>query len=472
MISTDERQARRETLSKAVGRAILLMGNDEQPRNLPMVALPFRQDSSFLYYTGCDEPGAAALIRDGECTLFLHQVGEGDALWHGPTPTIEQRAGALGVSDVRPADELAGVVASTLAEGPIATMAVSDPGRTQLASWWSNRALAFGAQHGDDDLVDCVIAQRRTKSAAELAELRAAASHSAAAHIAVAQAARPGATERGLAAIFEGVLAARGCVPGYGTILSRRGEILHNRGHAGTLTAGDLLLVDGGGEVGSGYTADITRTWPVGGPLNGRQLAAYEAILQAQTAAIDLCRVGVRYREVHDAASRVLATFLRDVGILNCDEDEALETGAHGLFYPHGTGHLIGLDVHDLENFGDRPSYPADRPRPTQFGTRSLRLDLPLEAGWVVTVEPGLYAVPDIIYDAKLRVELGDRVNWKEAERWVGFGGIRIEDDIAITAGAPENLSWQTPKSVDALKTLVGSGPTVEQRLGVVGVPA
>lgn len=469
MVTNKERRDRREGLSVAVGRPVLLMGNGERPRNLPMVPLPFRQDSNFLYYTGCSEPDAAAIIHDGKCTLFLHAPDAGDALWHGPTPSVASRADALGVDAGAPNTELAAAVARHVKKGPIATLAVADPARTQLASWWSGRALEFGAKHGDDDVVDHVIAQRRVKSAGELAEMRAAADASAAAHVAVARAARPGVEERGLAALFEAVLASRGCVPGYGTILSCRGEVLHNRGHNGTLANGDLLLVDGGGERASGYTADITRTWPIGGPMQGRQRAAYAAVLQAQEEAIAMCRPGVRYSDVHHTASRVLARFLRDEGVLRCDEDEALATGAHGVFYPHGTGHILGLDVHDMEHFGDRPSYPADQPRPTQFGTRFLRLDLPLEAGWVVTVEPGLYAVPEIIHDDALRSELGDRIDWAKAEAWIGFGGIRIEDDVAVTSGAPDVLSAATPKTLAELDGLVGEGPSVAERLGVTG---
>ncbi len=469
MITADERAARRATLAATMGRPVLLMGHGDRPRNLPMVPVPFRQDSTFLYYTGCREPDAAALLVDGKCTLFLHQPGDDDALWHGPTPSLAERGAALGVDDVRPHNELERAVADVLAQGPLASLAVADAARSKLASWWTGRALNFGVDHGDDDLVQAVISQRRVKSSAEIEAQRAAAQHSAAAHVAVAQAACAGATERGLKAVFEAVLAGRGLTPGYGTILSRRGEVLHNRTHDGVLEAGDLLLVDGGGEGPEGYTADITRTWPVGGAFTGRQRAAYEAVLAAQDEAIALCRPGVRYREVHDAASRVLARFLIDEGVLTCDVDEALSSGAHGLFYPHGTGHLIGLDVHDLENFGDLPSYPSDQPRPTQFGTCNLRLDLPLEAGWVVTVEPGLYAVPEILHDPKLRDTLGDRVSWSRATSWIGLGGIRIEDDVAVTLGAPDILSAATPKSVAAVEAVTGAGPTVGERLAVQG---
>ncbi|HAN31780.1 MAG TPA: Xaa-Pro aminopeptidase [Myxococcales bacterium] len=466
-IGNDERAKRRQKLSELVDNPIVLMGNDLQPRNLPMVSLPFRQDSSFLYFTGCDTPGAAALSIDGVWTLFVPRPSADDALWHGPSLTLTQQAQALGFDQVRPSDELEAAVASGLRQGSISTLAVADESRNRLASWWSNTPLRFGEHFGDPDLVAAIIAMRRVKSPAEQAQLALAARHSAAAHVAVAQAAKPGVSEGQLAALFHGVLSVRGCVPGYGTILTRRGEVLHQRGHGGIVEAGDLLLVDGGGEVSSGYTADITRTWPIGGPLRGRARAAYQAVLDAQMAAIEQCKVGVRFRDVHDTACRILAEFLISEGLLTCSVDEALQSGAHAVFFPHGVGHHLGLDVHDLENFGDRSSYPADRDRPSLFGTKYLRLDLPLEAGWVVTVEPGLYAVPEIVYDAELRVRLADRVNWSAAEAWIGLGGIRIEDNIVVTSEGPHNLTAETPKHLEEIEPLIGSGPSIEERLGV-----
>ena len=462
-----ELAVRRQRLNDKVEGPILLMGNGLQARNLPMVSLPFRQDSTFLYFSGCHEPDAALLWCGQRWTLYLPTPGAEDALWHGPTPSLERRGAELGFDHVRSSDELQRDVAEVVRESGLSTLAVSDESRNQLASWWSGTPLKFGQQHGSAELVAAVIELRRTKSDAEISALRQAAEHSAAAHVAVAQAARPGSSEASLASLFQSVLSSRGCVTGYDTILTAQGEVLHQRGHEGVLRAGDLLLVDGGGEVKSGYTADITRTWPIGGPLSGRKRAAYDAVLRAQLSAIDLCRVGVRFREVHDAACRVLIEFLISEGLLRCDAEESMTSGAHGVFFPHGIGHHLGLDVHDLENFGDLPSYPEGASRPEPFGTRFLRLDLPLQANWVVTVEPGLYAAPSIIHDEALRARLGDRINWAAAEQWIGLGGIRIEDDVAVTADSPDVLSASTPKSLEALETLVGAGPTVEERFGV-----
>jgi Xaa-Pro aminopeptidase len=254
------------------------------------------------------------------------------------------------------------------------------------------------------------------------------------------------------------VVAASGHGLPYDPILTVRGEVLHNFHAMNRLEAGQLLLLDGGAESPAGYATDVTRTWPVSGRFDGRQAAAYDAVLEAQLAAIDRVRPGTRYRDIHLTASRVLATWLVDEGLLTGEVDALVEAGAHALFFPHGVGHLIGLDVHDLENFGDRPAYAAGRSRSPQFGTGYLRLDLDLEPGMVVTIEPGFYVVPAILADAALTDRFRGMVDLGAARAWEGFGGIRIEDDVAVTAGEPDVLTDAIPKRVEALEALVGTG--------------
>jgi len=451
---------RRQVLTTRVPGPILLLGNGHRARNLPMTPLPFRQDSTFLYYTGCDLPGSAALLVEGRCVLFLPEPEPEDPLWHGEVPSLEALRERYGADAVRPAATLA----DALPRDPLKVLAVADENRNRLGSRICSIPLAFGQDHGDPALMDAVIAMRRTKEAEEIAEMRRAAEHSAAAHVAVMRATHPGGSERALAALFDAILAARGCTPGYGTILSQSGEVLHNDRHDQVLSAERLLLLDGGGEVETGYGADITRTWPVDGRFRPRQRAAYDAVLAALEESIACCRAGVRYREVHDTASRVIARWLRDEGLITVDPDTSVETGAHGVFFPHGVGHLLGMDVHDLENFGDRPAYPPDRGRPDQFGTRNLRLDLPLEPGWVVTIEPGFYVVPAILADPRLRETLAGQVDFERARDWIGFGGIRLEDNVLVTAGAPEVLT-EVPKAPADVEALVGSGTPAEELL-------
>jgi len=292
--------------------------------------------------------------------------------------------------------------------------------------------------------------------------------HTEAAFRSIMRSTHAGETETGLTALFEASLAAKGLTTGYATILSQRGEVLHNHSHDLTLENGQLLLVDGGGEVSSGYGCDITRTWPVSGKFTARQASVYSAVLEAQEASIALCTPGRPYRDVHDASSRVIAQFLIDEKVIvNCSLDDAVTRGAQATFFPHGIGHHLGLDVHDLENFGDIPSYPRGTGRSKQFGTKYLRLNLPLEQGWVVTVEPGFYAVPAILNDTAVIEPLKDIVDFERAREFIGFGGIRLEDDILVTEGEPKNLSIGVPKQIADLEEIIGSGPTVAARFAV-----
>lgn len=451
-IPSSEHRERRDRLLADVGGPILLLGGRIRDRNLPGYGYPFRQDSTFLYFTGCALPDAAALLSKSGSILFLPPTADGDALWHGETPTHEAIREAHGFERILPRDELP----QHLTPDAL-VLACSDAAVTAEASRMVGRPLGYGSEHGDPALVRAIIRMRRRKSAAEIEAIRAIGRRTSLAFQAVMRATRPGVSEQALNALFEAVLASRGNVTGYATILTQRGEVLHNHAHDGILEAGRLLLLDGGGEAPSGYGCDITRTWPVSGRFDERQRGAYAAVLEAQLASIATVRAGVEYRAVHDASSLVIARFLKDEGLISCDPDTAVDIGAHALFFPHGVGHHLGLDVHDLENFGDLPSYPEGVGRSEQFGTRYLRLNLPLEADWVVTIEPGFYVVPAILRDPTLRERFGKVVDFARAESWIGFGGIRIEDDVRVTADGREVLT-DVPKEIGQLEDLVGSG--------------
>ena len=452
---------RRSALTSAVQGPILLLGNGIRCRNLPMSPLPFRQDSTFLYLTGCALPGAAAILDEDGFTLFVPPHADDDALWHGPVTPMREVGEHYGASRARSRTELE----ACLAGRDWKTLAVPDEGQNAWVNAQLDLNLKFGQRHGSDELVNAIIDLRTHKSTVEINELKRAASASEAAHRAVIAASHPGGHEHGLASLFQAVLAMNDCVLGYGTILTQRGEVLHNFKHTSTLESGRLLLCDGGGEVRSGYGVDITRTWPVSGQFSAQQRDAYEAVLASQEAAIQLCTPGRSFQDVHLEAARVLAQFLIDEQLLMGTVEEVVERGAHALFFPHGIGHHLGMDVHDLENFGDRPSYAPGASRSSQFGLSYLRLNLPLEPGWVVTVEPGFYVIPAVLEDPALRDRLGDLVNWERLDRWSGFGGIRIEDDVLITAQNPEVLTAGVPKSVDDIEALVGTQASPESYL-------
>ena len=446
---------RRSALAARIDGPVVLVGNGRQARNYPGNPLPFRQDSSFLYVTGCHRPDAALLIDGDRHTLFLPVPGPGDALWHGPTPDAAALAEQYGV-DVAPASELAARVAA-LPQRPKG-LAVADPRRTALARRLTGAALEFGPLNGDDGLVHAFIDLRLALQPAEVDAMRAAAAVTGKAHTAAMAATRAGRTEAQLAALFDGTCAAHGMTTAYHSIVTVRGEVLHNEHYDQTLRDGQLLLLDGGAESPAGYATDVTRTWPVSGRFSPRQRAAYDAVLQSQHDAIAQCRAGTRYRDVHLTASRTLTRFLVDEGLLKGDVDGLVERGAHALFFPHGVGHLIGLDVHDMEIFGDRAGYGSGRTRSEQFGLSYLRLDRDLAPGMVVTIEPGFYVVPAILSDAALLDRFSDALDRDAAAAWAGFGGIRIEDDVLITVANPEVLTAGIPKAPEALEALVGTG--------------
>ena len=452
---------RAELLRRLDGHAVLLVGTSGPPRTSPYMPYGHRQDSTFLYFTGCEREGAAALIDGDGCTLFLSPPADDDDLWHGHTETLDGIRAQYGVDAVRPSAELAQACAGR----QLATVGTADPVRTALAAELTGRDVAYFPAKGDDALTDAVISMRRVKSAEEIAEHRQAAHITAQGFRAAMAATHVGGNEAHIAALFDAVLAARGCGTGYHSIVTVRGEVLHNPHYTNDLRAGDLLLLDGGGERPSGYGVDITRTWPVDGTYSGRQKAAYEAVLEAELASIALCRPGVRYRDVHMKSAEVLACWLLDEGLLRGSLDAVMEAHATAAFFPHGVGHLLGLDTHDLEQFWDRAGYAPGRRRSDRFGTAYLRMDLDLQPGFLFTIEPGFYVVPGILRNAQLRETWGDLVDWDRYAEWVGFGGIRIEDDVLCTTDGAEVLTHETPKTVAAIEALVGSGPSALERL-------
>jgi len=444
--------ARRRILVEKVGGPVLLMGNNTQPRNLLMNKLPFRQDSTFLYYTGCSTPGAAVLINGQEETLFLPIPGEGDELWHGPHPSLMEQESLYGIK-IRDITALE----SSCANLTLDTLANSDPRSNSIGERLSGRSLSFGRDMGSPGLVGAIIEQRRLKSSEEISQLRIAAQLTSKAHIAAMKATKPGVHEAEIAAVFKHEFFKVGVVEGYHSIVTVEGDILHNPYYKNILNDGDLLLLDGGAEVNSGYCCDVTRTWPVSGTFTPKQRSAYEAVLEAHHKAVSMCRPGVRYRDIHLTSVKVIAQWLIDENIISCGLEEAVETGAAALFYPHGVGHLLGLDVHDLEAFGDKAAYADGRGRSKQFGLGALRMDLDLEPGLVVTIEPGFYVVDAILRSESLTSQHAGRINREVIEGWKGFGGIRLEDDILITGAEPENLTLSIPIEINDVERTVGT---------------
>jgi len=445
---------RRRSLGDRFKSPALFVAGAPPPRNYPANTYDFRPNSHYLYFGGPREPGAALLLRSGKTTLFAEPPNRDDALWHGPRPSLEEQGRAWAADEVRPLAELADEICPI--RGEIAALAPQDAASVLGLSSLLGRTVGPDSSARDAELAEVVIGLRLIHDEAAVAQLQAAAAISSDAHVAGMRAARGAKSEEEICAAITHELYRNGMDDAYPPIVSVRGEVLHNHHHDGALSPGDLILCDVGGESPEGWASDITRTWPVNGQFSPTQRAIYEIVLQAQLTAIDKVRPGVRYRDVHDAAKRVIVTELVSLGILRGSVDGLLERGAAALFFPHGVGHLIGLDVHDMEDMGDRAGYAPRRERSPRFGDKYLRLDRDLAPGMAVTIEPGFYQVPEIMNDPELTAPLGADLARDVLERYRDVRGIRIEDDVLCTALEPVVLSARCPKNARDVETAIG----------------
>lgn len=459
---------RRRALARGLGEVpALIFAGGMRPKNYPANPFPYRADSHFLYLTGAGIPDAALLLHDGRAELFVPAKDEDDALWHGHTPSRDDLREALGTDTVRTLDELPDAL-SRIDATKVATLPSADRTtrlhQSQLLGErpWARPGATDELSSLDGALADAMIDLRLIHDAAAIEQLERAAEATAAAHRAGMAVSRSGIREHQVRAAMEAEITARGMTTSYPPIVTTRGEVLHNDVHPYTLAEGDLLLADVGADA-QGWAGDVTRTWPVSGRYSPTQRTMYELVLAAEKIGVDMVRPGVRYRDIHLACARVLTRGLVDEGILKGDPDGLVERGAHALFFPHGVGHIIGLDVHDMEDLGDRAGYPEGRRRADQFGLGFLRLDRDLEAGMMVTIEPGFYRVPAILERESLsgRFVTDGSLDLEALERFSDVRGIRIEDDVLCTAQGPRVMSAEVPKEVDDVEALVGTAPHV-----------
>lgn len=458
---------RRERLLGTLERPTVLFAGGRRGRNYPANPYPYRADSNFMYFFERPEPGSAALFdpADHSVTLFLPARSLDDVIWHGVVESFEAAQKRHGVSAVLEVEQLETHLARLAKGRQLAALAVADHHALTRARAITGEDLSFedDARLGSWSVMRAIAQQRLIKSEDEIAVMRHTARVTHEAHVLAMKYSRPGVKEQVIAGHVEGTFARHGCVPAYGTILSVRSEVLHNHAHEQVLQEGDMLLLDAGAEDSvTGYCSDVTRCWPIGGSFTAEGRAVYEAVLKAQEASILAVKPGLRFRFLHLQASRVMAEALVAMGLLKGNVDALVEAGAHAVFYPHGLGHQIGLDVHDLESFGDRVHYPNGRTRSTQFGTKYLRMDLDLVEGMTFTIEPGLYFVPAILRSPEIRAQFKGLVDFDRAEAFLamnhgrGFGGIRIEDDVRCTATGVEVLTASIPKQGAEVEALVG----------------
>jgi Xaa-Pro aminopeptidase len=419
-----------------------------KPRNFAHNPYPFRAESHFLYFVGTALERAVLVIDGDRTALYVDPPDADQELWFGPRPGPDELSRELGLA-VRPLGEL-------VRPEEAAALPPQDAETAFFLADLLERDVEAGGgdalEGRDAALADAVIALRLCHDPAAIEQLRLAAAVTREAHLAGRAATRPAVREAVVRAAMEQAILARGMTPAYLPIVTVHGEILHANAYHRELAPGDLLLADVGAETPEGFAGDVTRVWPVSGRFSSTQRAVYDVVLASQEAAIGAVRPGTRYLDVHRVAGRELTRGLVTLGILRGDPEDLYHRGAAALFFPHGVGHLLGLDVHDMEDLGDRAGYAPGRERPAGRGDRNLRLDRDLSPGMCVTIEPGFYRIPSVLAQADTISGLRGAVDWKELDRFSDVRGIRIEDDVLVTADGAEVLTRGIPKAVEEIE--------------------
>jgi Xaa-Pro aminopeptidase len=456
MFSVETYKTRRATLKKSVGSGILLfLGNDEQGYNYEDNAFGFRQDSSFLYYFGLPYAGLNAIIdidNDREI-IFGDELSIDYIVWMGNQPTLAEKANGVGISETRPSKELATYISAAVAKGTKIHYLPTyrDGNRIKLFNLLGVRP---GMEEPSIDFIRGVVNMRKNKTAEEVAEIRRAADVTADMHIEATKFVRPGMYEYEVAAALEAVAASHGCPLAFPTICSVHGETLHNHKHTNLIKPGDMLLVDAGCELPSGYCGDMSSTICVDKKYTRRQKDVYDVQVAAHQAAVAALKPGVPFVDVYELSARTIVEGMKSLGLMRGSAEDAVAAGAHAMFFPTGLGHMMGLDVHDMESLGEVWVGYDGKPKSTQFGRKSLRLARPLEPGFVLTIEPGVYFIPELIDLWGAERRFADFINYDVLETYKDFGGVRNEENYLITETGAERLGKKIPLTTDEVEAL------------------
>lgn len=440
MFSKETYVSRRAELKKLVKSGIIILfGNNDSPANFPNNAYsPFRQDSSFLYYFGQKRDGLVGIIdidNDME-TLIGDDISVEDIVWYGSVDSVHDMAQQVGVANTAPMKTLKTICNDALRQKR--KIHFLPPYRFDIKLQFFDLLGIHPNQQKESasmDLIKAVVKMRSAKEPQEIEELERAAVIGYKMHTTAMRMCKPGAIEQNIAGYLKGIAHGYGAMESFATILSQHGEIMHGAPSMNPLEDGRLLLVDAGAETINNYCSDNTRTMPVNGKFTQRQLEIYSIVEECHDYALKAARPGVKYWDVHFGVCRLMTDRLKELGLMKGDTDEAVAAGAHAMFLCHGLGHMMGMDVHDMENF-DQINVGFDeetRPNLEQFGTNCLRMGRRLEEGFVVTDEPGIYFIPALIDDWRSKGLHKDFINYDMLETYKDFGGIRIEDDLLIT---------------------------------------
>ena len=438
---------RRALLKKNIGSGVLLfLGNDEQGLHYEDNTFRYRQDSTFLYYFGLSFAGLSAIIdidEDKEI-IFGDELTIDHIVWMGTQPTLKEKSGRVGITEVMPSAEIMNYLHKAVRKGQ--TVHYLPPYRAEhklkLMEWLG---IPPARQEGSVPFIRAIVAQRSYKSAEEVEEIEKACNVTADMHITAMKVLRPGMYEYEVVAEMNRVAESNNCELSFATIATVNGQTLHNHYHGNKVKPGDLFLIDAGAEVESGYAGDMSSTVPADKTFTPRQRAVYEIQNAMHLEAVKALCPGIPYMDVYDLSARVMVEGMKELGLMKGNAEDAVREGAHALFYPHGLGHMMGLDVHDMENLGEIWVGYNGQPKSTQFGRKSQRLAIPLELGFVHTVEPGIYFIPELIDLWKGEKKFKDFINYDKVEEYRNFGGIRNEEDYLITETGARRLGKKIP---------------------------
>ncbi|KGF15087.1 Xaa-Pro aminopeptidase [Prevotella sp. S7-1-8] len=440
MFSKETYVSRRAELKKLVKSGIIvLFGNNNAPANFPNNGYhPFRQDSSFLYYFGQNRDGLVGVIDvdNNKETLIGDDISIDDIVWYGAVDSVHDMAGQVGVPNSAPMIELAKICKE--AKRDKRTIHFLPPYRADIKIMISDLlGIHPDKQKGQASmtLIQAVVKMRSTKTEEEIEELERAALIGYKMHTTAMKMCRPGVTEKEIAGTLDGIANGMGAMVSFPTILSQHGEIQHGAPSMAKLQAGKLMLCDAGAETINNYCSDNTRTTPVSGRYDQRQLEIYSIVEECHDYVLTVAKPNVKWWDVHFGVCRLMTERLKELGLMRGDTDDAVAAGAHAMFMVHGLGHMMGMDVHDMESF-DQINVGFDdevRPNLEQFGTNCLRMGRRLQEGFVVTDEPGIYFIPALIDNWKASGHCKEFINFDKLETYKDFGGIRLEDDLLIT---------------------------------------
>jgi Xaa-Pro aminopeptidase len=448
---------RRAVLRKNVGDGIiLLLGNEESSMNYKDNWYHFRQDSTFLYYFGLDVPGLAAIIdtATGEEIIFGNELTIDDIVWTGPLPTLKEMALEVNVINTKPYGALENYISVNLSNRIHFNPPYRPENKIKLSELFG-LPISRILERKSVELIQAIVKQRSYKEDCEIAEMEKAVLISVNMHLAAMKATKPHAKEYEIVAKVKEVAMAANAGIAYGVILTTQGQTLHTHYHGNTMLAGQMILCDAGAENDMHYAGDLTSTFPVGTKFTERQQKIYAIVLNAHETAVAMLKPGILFRDIYLKACETLVEGLIEVNLMKGDPKKAVESGAHAMFFQCGLGHMIGLDVHDMEDLGEEyVGYTDTIKKSTQFGMKSLRLGRELEAGFTLTVEPGIYFIPELIDRWRAENKCIEYINYEMLDTYRDFTGIRVEENFLITHNGYRLLGKSLPKTIQELEDI------------------